>query len=158
MTDTVNPNVRAGGRRLLQYREAQKLTQRDVERKTVERYGQENALISQQVSRIEDGKIEKPPMRDLVLLGDLYDLTPNDVAEMYGYWTPRERGRKRQNPRLTHALELYSRLPASQQEKIIAWLEVAVQLALTESMDEDEGANEDTNENEPAASTAHATH
>lgn len=75
-----------GGYQLAQLRDLQGLKQRDIERMT------EGVLNSAQVSRIETGKIAEPTMRDLVLLGELYGKTPNEVAEMFGYWHPRLRG------------------------------------------------------------------
>ena len=71
---------RTGGHKLRELRQARQWTQRDVERET------KGAVPSQQVSRIENGAVADPSMKDLVALGRIYGLTPNDVAELYGYW------------------------------------------------------------------------
>lgn len=71
---------RTGGHKLRELRQARQWTQRDVERET------KGAVPSQQVSRIENGAVADPSMKDLVALGRIYGLTPNEVAELYGYW------------------------------------------------------------------------
>jgi transcriptional regulator with XRE-family HTH domain len=43
---------------------------------------------TQTLSGIETGKTTEPGFRVLVKLGGLYGWTPNDMAELYGYWTP----------------------------------------------------------------------
>jgi transcriptional regulator with XRE-family HTH domain len=40
----------------------------------------------QSISKLERGAIEKPSMRDLVALGRVYGRTPNEMAQLYGYW------------------------------------------------------------------------
>jgi transcriptional regulator with XRE-family HTH domain len=70
----------AGGQKLRELRHARQWTQRDVERET------KGLVPTQQVSRIESGAVADPSMKDLVALGEVYGLTPNDVAAMFGYW------------------------------------------------------------------------
>jgi transcriptional regulator with XRE-family HTH domain len=38
------------------------------------------------VTRLERGIMARPTMEDLVIYGGVLHLTPNDVAEIYGYW------------------------------------------------------------------------
>ena len=73
-------DVRRAGQALRRQREALGLTQRDVERLSGGR------LFAQQISRLETGALSKPPMEDLVLLGQLYGLGPSAVARLYGYY------------------------------------------------------------------------
>lgn len=75
-------DVKRGGLWLKKLRESQGLTQRDAERRTG------GKISSAYISAIETAVIVKPPMAALVALGEALGVTPNEVAQAYGFWSP----------------------------------------------------------------------
>lgn len=123
MTPTEAPvNLRAGAR-LRRLREAKQMTQRDLARETAARFGPEGIVVSQQISRIEKGQIDKPPMLDLVHIGEILGLTPGEILEFYGLWTPPTRDQM--DPVLLEAISLQQHLPSDLREKHRGWIEFA---------------------------------
>lgn len=123
------------GRRLRTLREAKQTTQQDIERLTAERYGPEGRVYAQQVSRIEKGAFDKPPIIDLLRYGEVLDLKPDDIAEMYGLWKRQERpvGLDSLDPRLREVLDLAERLPFDLREKYLTQIEFATAMVKAES-------------------------
>jgi transcriptional regulator with XRE-family HTH domain len=79
--------MRELGKVLRLVRESLELKQEEVAAK---------AGVSQtQVSRLERGTLKKPPMEDLVKIGQVLGLTPNEIATLAGWWmsSPLERER-----------------------------------------------------------------
>jgi len=118
------------GRTLRRMREDQRLTQQDIERLTAERFGYEARVYAQQVSRVEKGALDKPPILDLLRYGQILGLTPDDIAEMYSLW-PRA-GSKPLDPRLQSAIDLAGELPLLEREKFLEWVRFAVLQARAE--------------------------
>lgn len=75
-------DVRAGGAWFKRLREGREWTQRDVDRRT------QGKVSGANISQIEMGAISKPALAMLVELGKVYGVTPNEIAEAYGLWTP----------------------------------------------------------------------
>lgn len=46
------------------------------------------ALSRSVISKLERGEVKHPSLDMLVELGKIYHLTPNDMAELFGYWEP----------------------------------------------------------------------
>jgi len=76
----------SAGRLLLRLREERELTQAQAAAQVERRAG--IRFPAQEISRLEGGGTLTPSMESLVALGDIYGLTPNDVAAAYGYWEP----------------------------------------------------------------------
>lgn len=85
------------------------------------------ALTFQQVSRIETGKIDKPPMGDLVAYGRVLGLDPTEVAIIYGYWQPEDGQKPDDDPRLVEVRRLLRVLPESpRRRRLLSNLEFAI--------------------------------
>lgn len=112
-----------GGHKLRELRHRRELSQRDVERMTGD------IVPSQQVSRIEAGVIREPTMRDLVALGQVYGLSPNQVAALYGYWTPMQEPSGEPGDVASQLRNLLLTLPPREQEVLASRVEFAMQLA-----------------------------
>lgn len=123
--------VRQAGAKLRRLREIHHLDQRDVYART------HGKLINQQLSRLERGVVERPSMRDLCLLAEVYDLTPNDMAELFGYWTPRGKSAlEREDERIRHMKVVASKLPPQLREKLYNGVHVATALIEVEASTE----------------------
>jgi transcriptional regulator with XRE-family HTH domain len=103
-TQTRSAVVEAG-RKLKLLRETQEWTQRDIAFKS------RGVLTNQQISRIEDGQIDKPPMKDLVLYGGILGLTPNQVAALYDYWAGEDTASIEDAPQVLTIRRLLRTLP-----------------------------------------------
>lgn len=119
------------GQRLRQLREDQHITQQMMEKLTAERFGYEARVFAQQVSRIEKGALDKPPIIDLLRIGQVLGLSPDDIAEMYGLW-PRQPAKETLDPRLQSAIDLAAELPLMEREKFLEWVRFAVLQARAE--------------------------
>lgn len=126
---TTRETIIQAGARLRALREEQQLTQQEVEKRTASRFGDHARVYAQQVSRIEKGQLDKPPILDLLRLGQVLGLAPDDIAEMYGLWPRRE---KSVDPRLQQALDLAGELPYAEREKFLDWVQFAVLQARAE--------------------------
>lgn len=120
----------AAGTRLRRMREKAQLTQAQVEKLTAERFGSENRVYAQQVSRIESGALTKPPILDLLRYGQVLGLAADDIAEMYDLW-PRSATRAL-DPRLQQAVELADELAGIERERFLEWVRFAVLQAKAE--------------------------
>lgn len=120
--------MRSGGRKLRELREAQQMTQMDIERATMLRYGSENRIYAQQVSRIEKGQVDKPPILDLLRIGEVLGLDSDDIAEMFGLWQRQSGKGPRLDPRIREVIALSQEAPDDVREELLAQLEVVVAL------------------------------
>ena len=121
------PTLQQAGHRLRTLREEQKLTMENVVAQS------RGAITQQQISRIETGKIDKPPMQDLVLLGSLVGLNPTEVALLYGYWQPTsgaELAATEEPPILVRVRRLLMTLPPIPKQVLLHWLDFAVGQAM----------------------------
>lgn len=75
--ELVKYDVWTAGAVLKRKREALGMTLLDVEKWS--------GIISMLISRIENGKVEKPSMQDLCAIGKVYGLDANQIAAIYGY-------------------------------------------------------------------------
>jgi len=119
--------IRGGGHRLRQVREARQMTQMDVERATAARYGTEARVFAQQVSRIEKGQFDKPPILDLLRVGEVLGLKPDDIAEMFGLW-PRQGEAPDLDSRVQELVNLSQQAPLDIREEMLSQIEVVVAL------------------------------
>lgn len=130
-TGPTREHMIAAGRRLRELRDEQHITQQGMEKLTAERFGEEARVMAQQVSRIEKGQIDKPPILDLLRMGQVLGLSSDDIAEMYRLW-PRSQKEKRLDPRLRAAVDLADELPYEEREKFLDWVQFAVLQARAE--------------------------
>ena len=103
------------------------MTQLDIERATAVRYGTEGRVQAQQVSRIEKGNVDKPPILDLLRIGEVLGLKPDDIAEMFGLWE-RQTDEPQPDPRVREFLALVEQVPFDLREDMLTQLEVVVAL------------------------------
>lgn len=128
---TTRETMIRAGTELRRRREELHITQQDMEKRTAEKYGDDNRVYAQQVSRIEKGGLDKPPILDLLRIGGVLGLTPDDIAEMFDLW-PRSPKREQLDPRLRAAIELAEELPYEQREKFLNWVQFTVLQARAE--------------------------
>lgn len=124
---TSDDTMRSGGRRLRQIREARQMTQMDIERATAARYDYEGRVPAQQVSRIEKGSLDKPPILDLLRYGEVLGLNPDDIAEMFGLW-PRQSKESKLDPQVNEIVALARQLPPALHDELLTQLEVVIAL------------------------------
>jgi hypothetical protein len=120
------------------------MTQMDVERTTAARYGAESRVFAQQVSRIEKGQFDKPPMLDLLRIGEALGLKPDDIAEMFGLW-PRQGEVEPLDTRVQDLMNLSQQVPFDIREELLSQVEVVVALTrakLRQRLQEREDAGE----------------
>ena len=67
------------GQMLARWRAASRLSQTEVAKRS--------GLVQHQISRLEHGQIERPAMEDIVRLIQIYGVSPNEVATIFG-WVP----------------------------------------------------------------------
>lgn len=104
------------------------MTQMDIERSTAARYGVDERVFAQQVSRIEKGGVDKPPILDLLRIGEVLGLQPDDIAEMFDLWPRQTSAPEPLDPRLSAVVELARNLPFDLEEELLTQLEVIVAL------------------------------
>jgi transcriptional regulator with XRE-family HTH domain len=97
------------GPRLRERRKALGLSQRDV--------AEQVTLHQSEISDIEAGDRVPPRMDKLVELGQFYGLSPNDLAEMAGWWVGTNEPRN--NPYWELAGEILSSLPSERQNALL---------------------------------------
>jgi transcriptional regulator with XRE-family HTH domain len=117
------------GARLRQLRVAAELTLQQAEAQTARHFGEENRVRYQQISRIEKGQLDKPPVVDLIRLGAIYGLTTDDIGELFGLW-PRSQDQPKIDERLQRAITTASTITTpSVREEMLSWIEFAVMQA-----------------------------
>lgn len=126
-------NVFRAGQRLRQLREAKQLTQMEMAKLT--------GLTGQQISRIEMGAVAKPPQKDLVVIGRVFGLDPNAMAELYGHWAPT--APETRDPRMVRAERLARQLAPAARERFYHWVEFALSQAVAEVAPDPDGYFED---------------
>lgn len=112
-------DVRQGGEWLRRHRERMGMTQRDVDRMS--------GISAQNISSLENGLISKPSMPMLVQIGALYGVTPNDIAEAYGWW--RVPTQIERDERLIYLDSVLNRLSDDQRNLLLRQVEIMAQLA-----------------------------
>lgn len=120
----VNTQAKEAGAALRQMREEKKLSQMDVARDSARRFGEENTITTAQLSRIEGGKFDRVTLDDAVRIGQLYGMTPNQVATLYGLWDERQ-GRPEPEP-ISEARHLATTLPDDLRDQLLQWIQFAV--------------------------------
>ena len=134
-TLTMRDTMMQAGAKLKQLREEQHLTQQEMEKRTAARFGHEQRVVAQQVSRIEQGQLTKPPIVDLLRIGQVLGLSGDDIAELYNLWPRQQRrqsAREQLDPRLREAINLAEELPPDAREKFLDWVQFAVLQARAE--------------------------
>lgn len=121
-------STRTAGGKLRSLREARGLFQSDIVRMS-------NGVLSlAQVSRLENGNLTKPPMKDLVEYGTIIGLTPNEVAALYGYFeAPSAERLVNEDERLSRLRSVAGRLTPEARERLYDWVDFAVAKALADS-------------------------
>lgn len=120
-----------GGERLRRLREERHITQQEMERRTAEQFGRENRVYAQQVSRIEKGQLDKPPIIDLLRMGQILGLTPDDVADLFDLWPVRGTS-KPLDARLQAAIDVAQMLEGQELERFLEWIQFATLQARAE--------------------------
>lgn len=115
--------LQAAGRNLMQLREKAELTQQQLEAKTaeLEERHEGKRVYAQQISRIEKGQIDKPPILDLLSIGRVLRMSTAQVLSMYGLWY--EQPVREQHPAFRTAQEVFEQLDAEDQDEFISWLQ-----------------------------------
>ncbi len=131
--------IRAGAE-LRRRREELHITQQEMEKRTAEKYGDDSRVYAQQVSRIEKGGLDKPPILDLLRMGGVMGYSPDDIAEMFDLWPRSARG-EQLDPRLRAAVELAEELPHQEREKFLDWIQFAVLQARAERRSASKSSN-----------------
>lgn len=127
------------GEELRRIREEQHITQQEMEKRTAERFGHDARVYAQQVSRIEKGQLDKPPILDLLRVGQVLGLSSDDILDLYRL-RPGQRARKataanalqRLDPRLRAVIALLDELPDDARERFLSWIEFATLQARAE--------------------------
>ena len=120
--------LRRTGRLLRTLRRSKQLRPADVAQLS------EGVLSAHQVSELEAGAVEQPPMRDLVAYGRILDLTPNDVAELYGWWQEPGQAPMPEDAHIAQARRVAERLPPDVQTEFYHWLDFAVAYAAEKAL------------------------
>lgn len=110
-------DVRHAGHQLRVMREERQLTQTELGRKA--------GISTQAVSRLELGTIAKPDMDTLVKIGTAFGMTPNEIAELYGYWVPIDPFSERGEQLRARILKM----PEKQRESLLDWIEKLLELS-----------------------------
>ena len=105
------PEMVAPGKELKRLREERGLSLRPAAE-------QAGVGTEQQLSQLETGRVQNPSMKTLVGYGKLYGKTPNEMAEMYGYWT-REEEQQQGDGYLKVLRTLTSALPPDRRERAL---------------------------------------
>lgn len=119
------------GEELRRLREEQHITQQEMESRTAQRFGYEARVYAQQVSRIEKAQLDKPPILDLLRVGQVLGLSADDILDLYqlrpGQRAKAARGDalQRLDPRLRAAITLAEELPTDARERFLDWVEFA---------------------------------
>lgn len=79
-------NVKTAGESFRERRRALQLNQRQAADRIARVTGFE--VSPQELSRVENGQTMYPSMESLVAMGTTYGMTPNEVAQLFGYWRP----------------------------------------------------------------------
>lgn len=122
-----NVSTRTAGHKLQALRKARTLTQDDIVRLS------HGKLSPAQVSRLENGNLTKPPMKDLVEYGVIVGLSPNEVAALYGYYDAPSAERKvGEDETLARLRGVAERLTPGQRDKLYEWVDFAVAKAVAD--------------------------
>lgn len=137
MTNLRETMLRAG-EELRRLREEQHITQQEMEKRTAERFGYESRVYAQQVSRIERGQLDRPPIVDLLRVGQVLGLSTDDIIDLYDL-RPGPRAKPaaddalpRLDARLRAAINLVEELPDDARERFLAWVDFATRQAREE--------------------------
>lgn len=95
--------VRAG-KRLREMRIARGWTAMDIEKKTNRLFGKEGEINETQNGRIENGNIKRPSFEDAMKLARVYEITPQEMAVIFGLWP--ESAEEAKRPKELTAAEL----------------------------------------------------
>jgi hypothetical protein len=119
-------DLQVAGHKLAQMRVASELTQQQLELKTaeLEARGFGKRVYAQQISRIEKGQLDKPPILDLLSIGTALRMSTAQVLQLYGLWT--EAPTSEVHPALQKAQEVLDRLDDEEAERMLGWIEFAV--------------------------------
>lgn len=113
--------VFSGGRRMYDLRKANKWEQNYIEQWTREHFGEEGVISVPQVSKYENGSVKRIAFADAVHWGQVFGLSPNDMANIFGLW--HEPAKEPEDPLVSEIAELLKSLDPEQQERFRADLE-----------------------------------
>ena len=124
---TEQEQARSGGQALKKLRELYRLDLRAAQRKTG------NKVSEQQISHLELGDRKRPSMRDLALLATAYGVTPNQLAESFGYWQPSgQEDEEPDDPRIVMLEQTVKMLPPRYRERLLNNVETITAIWKTE--------------------------
>ena len=92
------------------WRKASRLTQAQVTEKS--------GVPQHQVSRFENGEIDKPSMEELVRVASVYGIEPNELARLAGWWLPSPRYSS-EDPRWVYAQNFLAHASDVDREKLL---------------------------------------
>jgi transcriptional regulator with XRE-family HTH domain len=132
--------VRRAGQTFRRLREAAQLKGQDITKRSYELWGESEAISKAQVSKLETGKIDNPPLSLLAKLGYILRLSPNQIAELYEYpWfggtAPSE------DERMVEARTLADSLPAKWRARAYDAMLLAAQNAELRWMQEEKASS-----------------
>lgn len=110
-------DLSGGGHWLRTLRESQGLTQRELEARTG------GAVNYANISQLEIGATSKPAMGMLVALGTALGVTPNQIAERFGWWYPQEGKREVEPEQMVYAKNVAERLSPGQRYSFLQSME-----------------------------------
>lgn len=127
-------DLRQAGHRLMQLRlAADGMTQQELEAATarLEEQGIGKRVYAQQISRIEKGQLDRPPIMDLLSIGRVLQISTAQLLELYGLWyEPEPEGSL--HPTLRKAQETLARLAPEDAERFLNWVDFAITQARAE--------------------------
>lgn len=122
-----NPKAAEVGRAFKELRTRQERTIQEAAKESERRFGPSGALKVAQISRIENGNYGRMTMDDAVHLGQLYGLSPNQVAAMLGLYN--EPDQQQLPPEFQDLMTLWPTLPFAVQEEVLSWLRMTLVMA-----------------------------
>lgn len=116
-------DVQSGGAWLRRLRESQGMNQRELAARTGGRVSFPN------ISQLEIGGISKPSMGMLVALGETLGVEPNEIAQRFGWWTPRDRERSVEPEQIVFLKNVLERLSPGQRYSLLQSIETLARVA-----------------------------
>jgi transcriptional regulator with XRE-family HTH domain len=112
------------GQKLLMWRKQAGYSQRDVEQLTG------GAVLAQDVSRLENGRVGRPSAYVISKLCELYGKSPNELFELFGLWKP---SKQIGDHRIDRLIEVSDALPPGHRERLLRMVETLTTVAEQEA-------------------------
>lgn len=109
--------MRVAGQALRDMRENMHMTLREVSADT--------HISHANINRLELGITADPPFETMCRLAQYYNKTPNEIAEIYGYWHPKSESR---DPRVRRLAEFALELPPEGKQELLSSVEIIMKV------------------------------